>query len=94
MPRSKTKPHGEVLIRNFLTSSMSGWCRVDCYERQHHMASFHMDQAVICVDGTHPVSDKNRIAFASLPTKSDDSKVAKVKSCIGKVRSPSPEKGI
>lgn len=64
---------------------MSAWCRVDCYERQHHVASFSMDQTVICVEGTHPVSDKNRIAFAALPSRSEDSKVAKVKSCIGKV---------
>lgn len=44
-----------------------------------------MEEAVICVDGTHPFSDKNRIAFAALPSRADDPKVAKVKSCIGKV---------
>lgn len=84
IPRSKSKPHGEVIRRSFTASSMSAWCRVDCYERQHHVASFSMDQTVICVEGTHPVSDKNRIAFAALPSRSEDSKVAKVKSCIGK----------
>ena len=43
-----------------------------------------MEEAVICVDGTHTFSDKNRIAFAALPARADDQKVAKVKSCIGK----------
>ena len=85
MPKNKTRPAGDVKIRDFTKSSMSAWCQVDCFERQYHIASFQMDQAVICVDGTHPVSDKNRIAFASLQSRWDDPKVAKVKSCIGKV---------
>ena len=72
-------------MRNFTQSSMSAWCRIDCYERQHHIASFQMDQPAVIVDGTQPVSDKHRIAFAALPSKSGDSKVTKVKSCIGKV---------
>ena len=44
-----------------------------------------MDQAVLCVEGTHTFSDKNRIAFSSIPMRSDDPKVTKVRSCIGKV---------
>lgn len=84
VPRNKNRPHTEPLIRNFVSSPQAAWCRVDCYERQHHIASFQMEQAVICVDGTHPFSDKNRIAFAALPSRTEDPKVAKVKSCIGK----------
>ena len=57
---------------------------LDCYERQYQIASFQMDSAVICVDGTYPLHDKNRIAFAHLQPRVDDPKVAKVKSCIGK----------
>lgn len=82
--KNKTRPPVDVITRNFTRSSMSAWCRVDCYERQYHIASFYMDQAVVCVDGTQPVSDKNRISFASLQSHWDDPKVAKIKSCIGK----------
>ena len=72
-------------MRNFTSSAASAWCRIDCYERQFHIASFQMDQAVLCVEGTHTFSDKNRIAFSSLPMRADDPKVTKVRSCIGKV---------
>ncbi|XP_047144837.1 unconventional myosin-IXb isoform X1 [Hydra vulgaris] len=82
--RSKSRAAQEPIIRNFTSSSVSGWCRVDCYERQHHVATFRMDEPVICIDGIHPVSDKHRISFAGLPTRSEDLKVLKVKSCIGK----------
>lgn len=85
VPRNKQRPPSEPLVRNFVSGPQSGWCRVDCYERQYHIASFQMEEAVICVDGTHTFSDKNRIAFAALPPRSDDPKVTKVKSCIGKV---------
>jgi len=80
----KVKSRIEPVMRNFTSSASSAWCRIDCYERQFHVASFQMDQAVLCVEGTHPFSDKNRIAFSSLPMRSEDPKVTKVKSCIGK----------
>ncbi|XP_066929730.1 myosin-IIIb-like [Clytia hemisphaerica] len=84
VPRNKQRTQTEPLIRNFISGPQSAWCMVKCYERQFHIASFQMEEAVICVDGTHTFSDKNRIAFATLPVRADDPKVAKVKSCIGK----------
>jgi len=76
---------GELpLMRDFTRGRRKAWCRIDCYERQFHMASFFLHQPVITIDGSHVVDQSAKIGLCYLPSKADDSKVSKVKNCIGK----------
>ncbi|XP_065063648.1 myosin-IIIb-like [Rhopilema esculentum] len=76
---------GELpLMRDFTRGRLKAWCRVDCYERQFHVASFFLHQSVITIDGSNIVDDSAKIGLCYLPSKTGDAKVLKVKNCIGK----------
>eukprot|EP00794_Sanderia_malayensis_P012176 gene12176-13433_t len=76
---------GELpLMRDFTRGRLKAWCRIDCYERQFHVASFFLHQSVITIDGSHVIDQSAKIGLCYLPSKTMDSKVMKVKNCIGK----------
>ena len=50
-------------MRDFTRGRRKAWCRIDCYERQFHMASFFLHQPVITIDGSHVVDQSAKYEF-------------------------------
>ncbi|KAJ7358698.1 hypothetical protein OS493_022139 [Desmophyllum pertusum] len=59
------------------------WCKITCFEREIPRGEFFIDRPSIVIDGSSNSFDVTRIGLGALPP-SSDSKVIKVRSCVGK----------
>jgi len=67
----------------FDTVAPQVWCKITCFEREHPRGEFSIDRPSIVIDGSNNSFDVTRIGLGTLPP-SSDSKVTKVRACIGK----------
>ncbi|XP_046857357.1 unconventional myosin-IXa-like isoform X2 [Xenia sp. Carnegie-2017] len=58
------------------------WCNIRCFQRSKQQGVFPISVSKITIDNSDQMFSSDRISFNSFP--SDDEKIQKVKSCIGK----------